>query len=369
MSSNAVDAPLRTVVVSAVRHATDYARLLIGHPRIEVVAVAEDRSASDVAQEAAHGLATDLGVPLWNVDELSGPGGKTGACEADLAVICSEPTRHAQLAVRLLDGRLHVLVDKPVATTLDDARAVVDAMVRSDRRCAVITRALLPAVVRLQSWVDAGWLGLPRSIDIEFLASGRDFDTTVERPELVVDPALSGGGELMNFLGYAIDQARAITGCEPLEVHTEMGALFSALHAEHGVEDVGVISMLMTNGVVASLTAGRAPVVPSTGFASSTVRVIGSQSYAEIDTETSALRRFDSHGGVHDIAVGAPAGGAAGAVIDALVRGIMDGVPLPYDVRDAAMATATIEAAYLSARTAQPASVGGHDLLEMTTTP
>ena len=45
----------------------------------------------------------------------------------DLAIICSEPTRHARLAIAALDARLDVLVDKPVGVDEAEAAVMVEA--------------------------------------------------------------------------------------------------------------------------------------------------------------------------------------------------------------------------------------------------
>ena len=74
--------------------------------------------------------------------------------------------------------------------------------------------------------IDAGHLGLIRSDDVEFLSSGLFFGASVERPEFVANPALSGG-ELMNVMVYPVDYLHYLTGARVTAVFAEAGTFFS----------------------------------------------------------------------------------------------------------------------------------------------
>lgn len=343
--------PLRTVVVSAVRHAAGYAESLRAHPEYELVAVAEEDGADEPARIAARGLADAQDLYLWRIGDMSPD-------VADVAVICSEPTRHAVLAERMLGLGLHVLVDKPLATDPAGAARVVAAAEAARRRCTVITRALAPAVRRARQWVDAGHLGLPRSIDVEFLSSGAYFAEAVERPELVVNRRLSGGGEMMNFLGYPIDYVRAVTGCEPVEVFAEAGTLFSADHRAYAVEDVAVVSAEFTHGLMASIVVGRVPSAPGPGPGTSTVRLVGSHGHLELDVDAPVVWHHLA-GRTESIPIERS---PVDAVLDELSASVCEQRRPQYDCADAAIAVASIDAAYRSIASGAPVRVSGtHD--------
>lgn len=112
---------LRVGFASAVRHAHDYLRILGGDERVRVVAVAEEAGAAKWARADSRAAAQAAGVPFF--DDLDAV---LDAAAVDLVVVCSEPTRHARLALRALAAGVEVLVDKPVATTLADADAVLE---------------------------------------------------------------------------------------------------------------------------------------------------------------------------------------------------------------------------------------------------
>ncbi|MEX2463327.1 MAG: Gfo/Idh/MocA family oxidoreductase [Balneolaceae bacterium] len=55
----------------------------------------------------------------------------------DAVCIATYPGTHAQFAVKALNAGAHVFVEKPIAETLEDANAIVDAAKRADRKVVV----------------------------------------------------------------------------------------------------------------------------------------------------------------------------------------------------------------------------------------
>ena len=337
---------LKVAFLSGVRHATDYLHLIGTDPRIEVVAVAEEATAPAWMRADSRHAAEGAGVPYTEaLSELLATGG------VDLLVVCSEPTRHARLATLALEAGHHVLIDKPATTTLRDALALERLSAERGKVCAVVNRTHAPALRRLRGWVDAGHLGLPRHLDLEFLASGANFATSVERPELVIDPTLAGGGEMLNFLGYCTDAAYFLTGLEAREVSAMTGSLFSPAHQAAGVEDTAVVTLEMDRGVTATITLGRVSYAPGSSPTSSSVRILGSHGHAQADDEQPAVSRFGPAGCT---LLTEDAGQlAARAYLRHVVDSLIDGVPPDYTITDARRTLTIIDAAYRSARTSR----------------
>ncbi|MET7401092.1 hypothetical protein ABZS66_47190 [Dactylosporangium sp. NPDC005572] len=190
----------------------------------------------------------------------------------------------------------------PMSHAMPDRAAALAAALGRVR--ADVSPALAAPVRRARAWVDAGHLGLPRSVNVE---------------------CLNG------TLGDAVDLARALTGCEPVEVYAE------------GTATGLVASLLMTHGVVASLVVADAP-----GLSSITARLIGSHAHTEIDLAAPAVRR---HGpdGMRLL----PAEAAPGEPTAAAPTGGSPG----YTLHDAAIAADTTAAAHQSIATGQPVAV------------
>ncbi|MGO2541598.1 MAG: Gfo/Idh/MocA family protein [Specibacter sp.] len=344
---------LRIGFLSGIRHAVPYAEILAELADVELVGVAEDGASPPWIREDSAKAAAAVGITYFDSLEPL-----LDANAVDAVIVCSEPTRHAALAARALAAGLHVLVDKPIGANRADIDQLGQAEAVAGGTLSVINRLQSPAVQRLRRWVDAGTMGLPMHVDVEWFASGAHFATSVERPELVVDPALSGGGELLNFLLYPVDYIRFLTGLEVVEVHCEASTLFSQLHDDNGVEDCAIVSLLLENAVTATVTVGRVPAAPGLGPVSSTIRILGSHGNASSDDDKPQVSRYDTSGGISALPVGGPSSVAILRImLTQYVQDLLSGRTPSYGFKDAAASFAVIEAAYASVKQGQPVRV------------
>ena len=90
---------------------------------IEVLPGVELAAVVDNDGEALSKAESELEAPgFGSVDEL------VAAQIADAACICTPPATHKPLAEMLLGAGLDVLCEKPLATSADDARAMIDTV-------------------------------------------------------------------------------------------------------------------------------------------------------------------------------------------------------------------------------------------------
>ena len=227
--------------------------IFAAHPETVIRAIVEEPDAPAWAHNDARILAEQYGVPV-----LPDPDAALARDDIDLVLVCSEPTRHARLAAQALRAGKHVLVDKPMAVTLDECALVAEAAASAPgRKFTVVHRLFGAPIQRARQAIDAGHLGLIRAADCEFLSSGVFFGTSVERPEFVANPALSGGGELMNFMVYPVDYLHYLTGARVTEVFAEAGTFFFDAHRQFGVEDVGILSLRLEHDIIALTHRGQ----------------------------------------------------------------------------------------------------------------
>jgi predicted dehydrogenase len=146
-----------------------------------------------------------------------------------------------------------------MATTVADADALIAAVDAAAVTLSYVHRLYSPAVQYARSCLDRGDIGLPQSLHLSFVSTGSVTSGAVEDFRLVVDPGLSGGGELMNFLGYPVDTVRYLTGQDVTRVYVSAGTYFFAPHRAHGVEDFGVVFLTLERGIIATVVVGRAP--------------------------------------------------------------------------------------------------------------
>ncbi|MEO1062476.1 MAG: Gfo/Idh/MocA family oxidoreductase [Actinomycetota bacterium] len=116
-------APARLAVIGAGGMGSFHARTLARIPGVEVALIA------DPVPEASGPLAVELGA-----DATSDPAEAATAEGIDAVVIASPDETHAELTLAAMATGKRVLCEKPLASTVADARAVVEAETELGRR-------------------------------------------------------------------------------------------------------------------------------------------------------------------------------------------------------------------------------------------
>ena len=120
----------------------------------------------------------------------------------DALWVCTPPRAHADPAITALDLGLPLYLEKPVARTLEDARAIVAAAARSGVPCAVGYQWHAADVLQEARRVLAG-----RTVGCLL---GQSVGGTQSRPWFLDRAA--GGGNLLERGSHHIDLARALAG-------------------------------------------------------------------------------------------------------------------------------------------------------------
>lgn len=120
--------------------------------------------------------------------------------------VCTPTPSHADLAIRALDAGRHVLLEKPIALTLEDAERVEAAAARSTGTLMVahVVR-FFPGYAALAERVEAGSVGRPRVVSASRISSapvGYDW----------LEDDSRSGGMLVDFAIHDFDQAAAYLG-------------------------------------------------------------------------------------------------------------------------------------------------------------
>ncbi|WP_226624020.1 NAD-dependent epimerase/dehydratase family protein [Alloyangia pacifica] len=141
--------PIRVGLIGAGYIASWHGDALKATPDAQVTAVC------DLSEPAAEGLAMAYGaVPFTSVEALI----RSGACDA--VHILTPPQLHAELAQECLQAGLHVLVEKPVAVSLEETRAIAETAEAAGKRFHPGHNFLgLPSYVRMKGALLAGTYG------------------------------------------------------------------------------------------------------------------------------------------------------------------------------------------------------------------
>ena len=340
------------LLLSCIRHQRDYAPYIAKHPRLKIVAVADEPGLPDWMRKANVEMAERYAVPY-----IEDVGTALARADIDMVSVCAEPTRHAKLATHAALAGKHVLVDKPMATTLADADQLIAAVAQSGVKCTYIHRLFSASTQLARQTILAGKLGLPWAIHIDFLSGGGLGSGAVEDFRLVVDRSLSGGGEMMNFLVYPVGYLRFLSGLEIVSVYAAAGAHCFEPHRQWGVEDLASVAFTLERGVTATVTVGRVPAVTPT-VGEFTIRVHGSHGSLFVDEYRPRLELYGERGRVlrDRLAVDPGADRTVGILDDFIAAIDANRQPL-VGPRDGRAVTAAILAAYESARVNQVVGV------------
>jgi 1,5-anhydro-D-fructose reductase (1,5-anhydro-D-mannitol-forming) len=165
----------------------------------------------------------------------------------DAVYIASPNDAHRSLVEAAAAARVPVLCEKPMATTLADARAMVVACERAGVAYATaFDQRFHPAHQHLASLVQAGALGTITAIRIAYCCwVGPEFGGDNWR----IDPARAGGGALIDLAPHGLDLAATLLGDKLVDI-AAMGQ--SRVH-DYAVEDGALLIARTAGGVLVQL--------------------------------------------------------------------------------------------------------------------
>jgi predicted dehydrogenase len=133
--------------------------------------------------------------------------------DIDVVYIVLPNSMHAEYTIRALKAGKHVLCEKPMATSVEDCQAMIDAAKGANKILQIGYRLQHePVNMKAISLLRLGELGKIKNID-----AGAGFsigDPTQWR----LNKKMAGGGSMMDIGIYAQNACRYLTGEEPVEV-------------------------------------------------------------------------------------------------------------------------------------------------------
>lgn len=169
----------------------------------------------------------------------------------DAVIICSPHTLHKQHVVDALKHQCHVLVEKPMACTVEEATLLIELAKEKGKILQVsYQRHFEPAFLYIRNAISEGVIGKLTSVSANLYQEWGHLSKETWRQ----NPALSGGGMLMDSGSHIIDVLLWTTGLNPLEIKSTIET--------HGspVELDSVSTIRFENNVIAGLTViGNAP--------------------------------------------------------------------------------------------------------------
>lgn len=239
------DRPLGFALLGCGRIAQRYLELLAGHVSgAKIISVCDlDPSRLEIARGKT-------GVPGYtDMHEMM----RAHRDSIDVICVLTESGNHAEHTVALADYGKHILVEKPMALTLDDAQRMIVACDRAQIRLFVVkqNRHNLP-VLKLREALDQGRFGklVMGSVRVRWCRPQKYYDQDAWRGTWALD-----GGVFANQASHHIDLLMWVLG-EPISVFAKTRTALVDIEAE----DTGVAVITFRNGsigVVEATTATR----------------------------------------------------------------------------------------------------------------
>jgi len=312
-------------------HAPSLAATLGALEQVEFTGIHDDDEKRGRAAASAHGT-------TWH-PTLEG---LLRASEA--IVIASTNADHRRYTEAAAKARVHVLCEKPLATTTADAKAMIAAC-----RSATVQLGTAfpvrgsPAVMALKEAIAAGALGRIRAV--------RATNPGQYPGSWFGDKRLAGGGAAMDHTVHAADAIRWLLADEFARVHAELGSFIYGLE----VEDCGVLTCDLAGGAFASIDCSwsRPQTFPTWGGV--TLHVVGEKATVDIDVFRQALTHYDDTAGRTRL-LGWGDDLTARMVAD-FVDAILAGRPVPITGEDGLHALEVAIAAYRSSESGRPVAI------------
>ena len=219
-------------------HAGGYVELLLADPTVELRA--SDPGTYPAGELRGRAFADELGVDyVDSYEELL-------AWKPDAVIVTSENAHHREHVELAAAAGAHVLCEKPLATTLEDGKA----MLKATEAAGVMLMVAFPVrfastFLKLKADYDNGLIG--QVITVRGANNGK---LPVARSWLT-DPALSGGGALVDHIVHIADLLEGLMGAAPVSVTAITN---QKLHAERAqAETAGLVTITYDNGVIAAI--------------------------------------------------------------------------------------------------------------------
>lgn len=315
-------------------HADAYVANLAAADRVEIVGVSESDDGLRAAWTERHH------EPVFPThDALIAAG-------VDAAIVTTTTIEHRPVVERLARAGVHVLCEKPLATSVEDARAIVEVCIAAD------VELMTAFPMRFDPTLAAGAASIAdgRIGKVMAFAGTNQGRIPTDYAEWFADPTAAGGGAVMDHTVHLVDIMRWWTGAEPVEVHAEVNRV---IHSDVDVETGGLITVGFDGGIFATIDCSwsRPDGYPTWGGL--TIEAVGTGGVLTLDAfaERLSVRSWDGEAWI-DWGFDANQ-----AMIDHFVSAVRGESGLRVTGYDGLRATEVALAAYRSVSAGQPVEV------------
>jgi predicted dehydrogenase len=326
------------------------ARNLARLPGVRIAAL------GDVSPDAIERARSDLGEAASSAYGAADAARIFADPDVDAVVIATQHDSHRALAIAAAQAKKHLLVEKPLALTDEDCRAMIEAVETNGVQLVMGFQA------RHRYFVQMIKQRLPRAR----VVVGAIIDPKWPETFWAVDP-VKGGGNVLSQGVHTFDLVCYLAGAEPTRIHA-IGGIFSHDPSVTPTIDTCLATIQFANGAVGSVNIGDFGPLPWTGD-KSFYQVFGANNHSATMYGTRLLfastgpeglfsreRRVEEHAEETPPPGEEPDYGGTTRLVEEFVNCARENRPpaIGAGVRDGARATRLALAAFKSMRSGQP---------------
>jgi predicted dehydrogenase len=140
--------------------------------------------------------------------------------DVDVIAISTPPGDHQAEALQVIENGKHVIVEKPMALTLEACDAIIERA-RAKGVQVMVSQSLqfFPGVVKAKELIDSGAIGQVLMVQEQWYYNY----FSSKRVGWQIDPKLSGGGVVLNPVVHLTDRIRYLAGADVTTVDANIG--------------------------------------------------------------------------------------------------------------------------------------------------
>ncbi|WEG14944.1 Gfo/Idh/MocA family oxidoreductase [Pullulanibacillus sp. KACC 23026] len=236
-------------------HAYSYAQVLRQLKNIELLSVYDEEFSRGENYAAEFGAKYFSNIDDFLQDE-----------SLDAVIVCSENSKHKEHVMACAQAEKHILCEKPIATNVEDAQLMIDTCEKYNVLLQIAFPVRYsPPMARLRQIIQEGKIGTIRAM--------RGTNHGRNPGGWFIDPALSGGGAVLDHTVHIIDIMRWVLQSEVKEVFAEVDTKYSNILTD----DCGLLTFEFENGVIASHDPSWSRPVSFSAWGDVTLKIVGTK--------------------------------------------------------------------------------------------
>ena len=273
--------------------------------------------------------------------------------ELDLVHICTPHNVHEPQAIAAMQAGAHVLMEKPISTTIEEANRIIAAAQATGRKLTIShNQRFSPAALAAQKDIEQGMIGTVFLVRTEAMGRSHVVGRGINQ-DWRTSASAGGGGPLIDNGYHQIYRTLAWVGSPVKRVFARVGRYVHKIE----VEDMALLLMEHENGATTSLQTGWC----APGRAIGMEEIFGTDGQIRVqfgaEKPYALWTNHTSEWSTPAVEMEGPDDLGFSALVKRFIQAIAEGDAVPVAAEESRHTLAVVQAAYESGKTGQPVDV------------